>query len=142
MNRFESLLTRLKENGLRLTSGRKSILEFLLNTKKPVGAVELHEMLIRKKLTIDKVTVYRELATLTKHNIAHAVTFQDGIQRYEIAPEEGHNHHLVCIECKNVENIDMNHDDLHVMEKTIGKKKNFKIQSHSLEFYGTCKSCS
>jgi Fur family ferric uptake transcriptional regulator len=139
---LEALIARLKEEKLRLTPRRLWVLELISTLTAPVSALELHGMLKKKRVKIDLVTVYRELARLSEIGMLQPVTLKDGIVRYELSPEGGHNHHLICTGCKNVTNVDMNHDDLHVLEKTISKKKKFHIISHSLEFYGTCQNCS
>ena len=138
---FQSLAGKLRGLGIRMTKGRRSVLAALTKATKPLGAIELHTLLRRKKQAMDKASVYRELQFLAKRDIAHSVTFKDGIERYELAPESGHKHHLVCTKCKAVEDIEVGHGDLHLLEKSIGRKKKFRVQSHALEFYGLCARC-
>lgn len=142
MSNIDSLLSRLKELRFKITKGRIGMLTALASIEQPVSAAELHHLLLRRGVRINKVTVYRDLSMLTENGLANAVTFEDGIQRYELSPAQGHMHHLVCNSCKNVENIDMEHDDLHTLERSIGKKKKFTILSHALAFYGLCSRCA
>lgn len=138
----EFLLSRLKAQGFRITKGRIGMLSVLQKLSQPVSAQELQILLKKNGTKLNTVTVYRDLSMLAQAGMAQAVTFEDGIQRYELLPDDGHMHHLVCTSCKNVENIDMKHDDLHVLERSIGKKKKFQILSHALAFYGLCSRCS
>jgi Fur family ferric uptake transcriptional regulator len=141
MKRIESIIEGLRSKGHRITKGRRSILLAFIKSKKPIAVLEMHEILTKTHMTMDKVSVYRELAVLRKAGIIHAVTFQDGVKRYELPPEGGHKHHMVCTTCQTVEDVDIPCTELHIIEKKIGKKKNFQVQSHSLEFYGLCSRC-
>lgn len=136
-----SILTALKQNGHRITAGRKAVVSALATMTTPIGATELHAMLAKKRINVNKVTVYRELAFLEEQGIAIAVTFKDGTKRYEIADTDHHHHHLICTSCQSVQDVEMAHD-LDDVEKKIRKDKSFTVQSHSLEFYGLCKRCA
>lgn len=141
MTRVDTIIQSLRKGGHRISKGRRTIIETLLKTQQPVAALELHALLSKRKLALDKVTVYRELKFLSDVGVAHPVHLKDNIKRYEIAPESGHKHHLVCTSCKTVEGVDVACDDIHAMERNIGKKSNFAIRGHSLEFYGVCSRC-
>ena len=74
--------------------------------------------------------------------------FGDGRARYELAegPKgERHHHHLVCTNCSRVidytDFIDEEKDLLDKAEKGLSKKHNFKINGHSIQFYGLCNKC-
>jgi len=54
---------------------------------------------------------------------------------------EDHHHHLICLECDKVEDVELA-NDLNEIEKRILQKNGFKIINHTLEFYGLCKQCS
>ena len=142
MKRIDTIIQSLRENGHRMGKGRRADIATLLKTKQPIAALELHAQLLKAKVSADKVTVYRELKFLSDAGIAHTVNLKDNIQRYEIAPESGHKHHLVCTTCKTVKDVEMGCDDLHAIEKSIGKKTHFKVRGHSLEFYGLCSRCA
>ncbi len=142
MKRLDSIIQSLRDKGHRIGKGRKAVIAALLKAKQPIAALELHAELVRTKVTADKVTVYRELKFLSEAGIAHPVHLNDNVQRYEIAPEKGHHHHMVCTGCKTVRHVDMSCENLHAIENSIGKKEHFTIQGHSLEFYGLCSRCS
>ncbi|MBM3231556.1 transcriptional repressor [Candidatus Peregrinibacteria bacterium] len=142
MKRTDSILQSLRQDGHRITKARKALIEALQRTHQPVAALELHARLSKSKVTADKVTVYRELKFLADIGVVHPVHLKDNIQRYELAPESGHKHHLVCTECKTVKDVEMACADLHNLERNIGKKSNFTVRGHSLEFYGLCSRCA
>ncbi|HVW66663.1 MAG TPA: Fur family transcriptional regulator [Candidatus Peribacteraceae bacterium] len=140
MNTEASIITALKQKGHRLTQARRAVIGFILTQVKPFSALDVHNALSKKGVKTDKVTVYRELALLASEGFLHDVQFDDGVKRYELAALD-HHHHLVCIKCKKIDDIHMEHD-LDTIEKTIRKQKKFDVLRHSLEFYGLCARCT
>ena len=49
-------------------------------------------------------------------------------------------HHLICNSCNKV--IEVQGDLLHEIEEVIEEKYKFKIENHSLKFYGICEECN
>ncbi len=129
----------LRSRGFRITAARKTILEILSDEHKPLSAADFHELLLKRNVKSDRVTVYRELDFLEKQGIIHGVQFQDRNRRYELSSLE-HHHHLICQGCKSVEDVNLK-EDLEAQERTIEKQKNFKVMRHSLEFFGLCQNC-
>jgi Fur family transcriptional regulator, ferric uptake regulator len=134
-----SLLQYLKDRGYRITAGRMAIVRHVAGTRKPFTAAELQTALKKKGLTANKATAYRELGVLQKEGILRPVTFDDGIQRFELHGDD-HHHHLLCEKCGTVEDVHMD-NDLDDLEQKISKEKKFMILRHSLEFYGLCAKC-
>lgn len=142
MQRVDTVLSSLKLSGYRMSKGRKAIITTLLSVKRPITPLEVYETLKNSPSRVDKVTVYRELKFLSDLGIVHPVRLLDHVQRFEIAPETGHKHHLICTTCKTVKDVDMECADLHSIERDIGQKNQFTVRGHSLEFYGVCSQCS
>lgn len=134
----EKILQDLRERGHRVTRVRREIVGMLEGSKVPLAAPEILQALGKKKLKVNKTTVYRELEFLVEQNIAQEVEFGDKKKRYEISSK--HHHHVVCMECKNVEDVNLR-QDLQEAERRIAKQKGYKVINHSLEFFGLCSSC-
>lgn len=132
----ELILNNLKKKGLRQSRTRKLLVEIFTKSQKPVSAIDL---LAEFNVPANKTTIYRELYTLVDQNVLREVDFGDGTKRYELASDT-HHHHLICSNCKTVEDIDLK-TDLEKDEKDIENKTGFKISFHSLEFFGLCKKC-
>ena len=66
----------------------------------------------------------------------------DGCSRYEIIhqDEEHRHHHLICNQCNKV--FEVEEDLLEELEHRIETKYKFKIQDHSVKFYGICDECN
>ncbi len=129
----------LRDAGHRITDARESIVTLLLRSKTPLSAADVLERLKKTGTRVNRVTVYRELSFLEKERIVESVQFQDGIKRYSRA--DGHRHHLICTECRRVEQVELPHD-LDTVEKRISRKTAFTILRHELEFYGHCRRCA
>jgi Fur family transcriptional regulator, ferric uptake regulator len=128
------MLDHAKKSGLRMTPARTRILELFWDAKSPLSALD-----ILKHVSVNKTTVYRELDMLLENKYITALDLGDGIKRYELSLL-GHHHHLICMECKSITELDFDHD-FGKVEKQIATKNNFRILKHSLEFFGVCKSC-
>jgi len=74
----------------------------------------------------------------TEKGLLKPIQLNEGKYRYELASISDH-HHLVCESCGNIEDISDCSIDL--LEKDIETKKEFKVTSHSLEFFGICANC-
>lgn len=128
-----------KLRGCRQTKTRTEILASL-QAGQPLAARDIQERLSRKKILVNKTTIYRELDFLLSKKVISEVIFRDGRKRYELAAAE-HGHHVVCLACHKIERIPLA-NDLAVQEKMIARQLNFKITAHSLEFYGLCRDCA
>lgn len=109
-----------------------TVLDILSKSKKPIDASILID-----KLGVNKTTVYRQIEKFVKDGSILEVEFGDGKKRYELSNLE-HHHHLICKKCKMIEDITL---DENVILKEVGKKSKFKVEHHSLEFFGVCANC-
>ncbi len=123
----------LGEN-IRKTPVREAIIEILLGTNTPLSIAQIQNSLSKKKLNPNKTTVYREINFLKDLGRVAEVDFGEGKKMYEVATS--HHHHIICINCKKVVDVDFDLD-----EEKILKQKGFKPIGHSLEFFGLCKDC-
>lgn len=135
-----TVLQSLKEQGFRETKARKALVELLLKSSQPLAIAEIQNILKKTyKIETNKTTVYREISFLIEQKIVREVDFGDKKKRYE-SNISGHHHHLVCTNCGKIEDFELK-QDLADEEKRIGQSKNFKVISHTLEFFGLCSTC-
>lgn len=128
----------LRESDLKVTPARLAVLKLLESTEAPVDVASIISYLDDKGIKADPATVFRIMNVFTERGLAKQIQLQEGKARYELAANADH-HHLVCSRCGDIQDIsDCNIDGL---ERDIEKKKGFKVTSHSLEFFGICKSC-
>jgi Fur family transcriptional regulator, ferric uptake regulator len=137
---MENIISELKQAGYRITQARSIIIKILFNSKSPVTALELLSALEKEGVKVNKTTVYREVDFLLKEKIIKELDFGDGKKRYEMDLSDSHHHHVICLNCEKVEDIELK-TDLDSEEKRITQEKKYKIINHSLEFFGYCPKC-
>ncbi len=125
----------LQVNGLKITAPRREILKIL--SSNPLSAQEVHQLLKEKGFNVDLVTVYRTLELFDNLKLVRKTQFEDKVTRFEL-PSDSHHHHLVCVKCGLVEEVKV--DESKFVRK-IEKTSDFKVERHSLEFFGFCKKC-
>ena len=135
---MNTILQKIKGSGFRLTKVRTAMAKILFDGKRPLTSSDIQTQLSRLRIKADRTTVYRELLFLLEQNIIKKIQFADNKIYYEICAE--HHHHLICTRCNNVKELFLG-KHLEQQEKKIYKKENFKVISHSLEFYGLCGKC-
>lgn len=133
---FEKLL---REHEYRVTPARMALLIFLSRSKKPLTALDIQKEM---NYTMDKVTLYRALEDFAKSKIVGKINLQDTATYYEFLHKDHHHHHIVCEKCGKIEDIE-NCNQSNLQKEVLKHSKSFTIiNSHSLEFFGVCKTCS
>ncbi len=136
----EIMYRRIREAGLRMTSTRKVFLEILFRGQKPLSAKEILNELWRAKREVNKTTVYREIESFEKIGIVRRIQLGERSTYYELALLD-HHHHLVCLECDQIEDIDIDEHGLLKQEQKIITERHFRVIRHALEFFGLCRRC-
>jgi Fur family ferric uptake transcriptional regulator len=126
---------KLKDRGLRITPIRKKIVEALHQAESPLSVGN-----ILSKVTANKTTIYREMEVLREHDLINVIDLGDGTKRYELTAK-GHHHHLICVKCKSVTELDLA-DDFTKEEALIASREKFTVLRHALEFFGICQRCN
>lgn len=133
-----SLTERLKRCSRKMTGPRQAILDVLRRHARPLSAREIFHALGSR--VCDLVTVYRSMHMLEKEGMVKQFDFGDG-RRFRLLEEgdDGHHHHLVCVECSAVVEIEECFPD--EVERRIAARNGFKRVTHRLEFFGVCPKC-
>ncbi len=130
--------TELNEVDLRATPARIALMSFFEKAEKPLDVKEMTEYLEKKDIKTDPATVFRIVNMFSEKGLIKPIQLNEGKFRYELKAKADH-HHLVCKKCGNIE--DISDCNIKALEKEIKKRKNFKVTSHSLEFFGICIDC-
>lgn len=133
------VLSALKEKGYRASRVREGIVSALCSCHCALSASDIQMRVVKRHPSVNKTTIYRELATLRREGIVKELRFGDGKRRYEMMPDD-HHHHVICVRCNAIREVPME-GDLDKAERTIEKKEGFIILDHSLEFFGVCPAC-
>src|SRR5690606_2134623 len=140
--RIERIKKQLHAKGYKLTPQREATLTVLLEREEDHLSAEEVFLLVKEKAPeIGLATVYRTLELLSELKIVDKINFGDGVSRYDLRKEgaKHFHHHLVCIECGSVEEIE--NDLLEDVERIVQKDWGFQVKDHRLTFHGVCKQC-
>jgi len=139
MMNFEEILQKLRSGGFRLTIARKSIIKIFLDSCAPLTVLEVMALMRRRKVNVNKTTVYREIDFLISQDMLRELHLGDGRKRYEVMKDD-HHHHLFCVSCSGIECVELERC-LEAEEKRISEENNFRTIKHSLKFLGLCAKC-
>jgi len=137
----DAILHRLRDEGLRITASRKSILEVLFEAKNPLSLQEIEELAAAKGASPDYATVFRMITLLERLHLVQKVNLQRSCSYYELHDPSKHYDHIVCTGCGKVVVIDIP-CPLGETEQRIAAHYGFRNLSHSLEFFGRCPDCA
>jgi Fur family ferric uptake transcriptional regulator len=129
----------IKGKGLKYSEQRRQVLRAFLKTEKHLTAEDLHLLVKKRFPTIGIATVYRTLKLLRESGLCRELKFDDGTTRYEHLYGHEHHDHLICTECGGL--TEVMESEIEKLQERLAKRNGFKIKSHKLEIYGTCKKC-
>jgi len=127
----------LTKNGLRLTSQRRKILDFLLQATHHLSQEEIYHALRHHGL--GRATVFRTLKMLEESRLVNHVIGSTGTPRFEVNIERPHHDHLICINCGHIQEVLWPKLE-HIQEQTC-RKIGFIPKWHRHEIFGLCRSC-
>jgi len=122
----------------RMTRPLETLLSVFFDSPGPISVPELVQALASRRVSVNKVTVYRKLSLLRSLGIIHEVLLSGEKKYYELARE--HHHHLVCLSCERVTDW-MPDESVLKKEEACLEREGFLVQYHSLELFGLCRSC-
>jgi Fe2+ or Zn2+ uptake regulation protein len=137
-----AIARRLRHIGQRYTAGRRSLVDAIVELNRPATAAEL----LASRRRLPQSTTYRGLAVLEQAGVVSRVRGADDSARFELSEElAGHHHHLVCVDCGNVEDFVAPpgfERNLAGMIGNVVARSGFRTAAHRLELLGTCDACS
>jgi Fur family ferric uptake transcriptional regulator len=108
---------------IKLTTARKSILELLVNSNKPLSYEDMKE-----NISMDKATFYRNITIFEEENLINSFESNDKKRYFEL--KETQHSHFICSSCSKIECI---HEKLEI------NLPNYKIENIIIK--GICKNC-
>ncbi|MCX7746834.1 MAG: transcriptional repressor [Clostridia bacterium] len=128
----------LTKKGCKNTKSRKAVIHVLEKAEAPMSAEEIYLSVKGLGTSVNLSTVYRTLELMESKGLVNKSIMSEGKARYELSGE-GHRHHLICTNCNKMVPIEV--CPIEALEDKVGKKTNFEITGHKLEFYGVCPEC-
>lgn len=137
-----TIAARLGEAGQRYTSGRRQLVDALVQTHRPLTAAE-----IVSSHDLAQSSAYRNLALLEECGVVHRVAGSDEFARFELAEDltDHHHHHLICTSCGTVADFtvsDRLERDLVMASDEVASTTGFTPDHHRLDLLGRCADCA
>lgn len=127
----------LKNNNLKITKGRKTILEILTEADKSLGVEAILKECKEKGVNINLSTVYRALEIFEKKGVVDRFTVNDGIASYKLKGKE-HKHMLQCSICNKRVEVPC---PMKQVEEMVETETGFLLTEHNLIMKGVCEEC-
>lgn len=133
---LEHLKEQLREDGVRMTTQRIAILDYLAQAHHPT-AEDIYIAIVSKDPHISRATVYNNLNKLTDEGYLLELTYGDDASRYDF--NIGKHYHVVCQLCGRVE--DLFYPLIEDVESVAEELTGYKVQGHRMEVFGICPNC-
>jgi Fur family ferric uptake transcriptional regulator len=127
------------KKGLRSTEQRRTIVETFFASRAHITIEELLAEVRANDPRVGYATVYRTLKLLAECGVAYERRFGDGVTRYEVANEEHHHDHLICVECGSI--AEFEEPAIEELQDQVATRHGFLVRSHKHELYGVCADC-
>lgn len=134
---LEKALATVKENGLKYTKKRETLLDFLIKNNRYVSAREVYEHLNQLYPGLSYDTVYRNLREFCELDLIEDTELNGEMKfRFHCSEGFGHHHHFICTVCGKTEEI-------HMCPMNFFKEQlnGCEIEGHRFELYGRCRDC-
>jgi Fur family ferric uptake transcriptional regulator len=134
MTELESVIRRLEALDHRVTPSRVAVIAAVLGQ---TGHFSVDDV-TRQARGVGRATVFRTMRLLTEMDIVCRVLLEDGTLHYRVS-RHGHHHHLVCVSCGRVRDLD--ECAVGDLVRELAANTEYTIEGHWLEFYGRCGEC-
>src|SRR5271170_1319392 len=135
----EVLQQYMLKKGLRSTDQRRLIVETFFHSPNHVSIEELLVQVRGQDPKVGYATVYRTLKLLTESGVAFERRFGDGLTRYELADDEAHHDHLICVDCGRI--TEFEEPEIEILQEKVALRYGYELESHKHEMYGVCPDC-
>jgi Fur family peroxide stress response transcriptional regulator len=138
--RVNTIVSRLREAGYRITPQRMALIEILCQSEGHPSAGQLHEQIRQRFPTTSLATVYKTLNVLKEVGEVMEIGFAGSDARYDSAHPDPHPH-LICVQCRRIEDIDVQQLDPESQVAEIAERSGYRILSYRMDVYGLCPRC-
>lgn len=142
VNAHDVAAQRLGAINQRYSMRRRRLVEALLRSPHPLVATDI----VDTEDDLPQSTVYRNLSVLETAGVVVKVLTNGDRAAFELAEDlKGHHHHLVCMDCGTVLDIDIPADVERTLDegmKSVAEKTGFTVLGHRLDLMGRCRDCA
>jgi Fur family peroxide stress response transcriptional regulator len=136
--RFEALVSKLKQHGYRITPQRAAILRIFASSADHPSIEQVYDQIKEQFPMMSLATVYKTVAMLKNQGEILELAFANGSTHYDGNHPYPHPH-LICIRCNRI--IDTEGLSLEKFALEMAKKNGYRLITHRLDIFGICPSC-
>ena len=136
--RIDDLVSRLRENGMRLTPQRMAVLQTVIGSEEHLSAEEIYEQVRVDYPMIGLATVYKTIAMLKEMGEVVAINLHNERARYDGSGQAPHPH-FICTNCNRI--FDIEDETLEKLPGEVAAKTGHEITEYRLDFFGICQEC-
>ena len=137
MRRHRDLLEVLRATGMRITVGRRRLLQLILdNRSRRVPLREIHDRLGQ----VDRTSIYRNLLAFERLGIVQGIKLPQRGKSYQYVLDRKIHHFYICKACGNARRG--NRKLFERIEAALRDTHGFAKANLSVVFYGTCAACA
>lgn len=141
MRRHRDLLAILRANGMRITSGRRALLQLVLDRQgRDLALGDIHAQLARMLGRVDRTSVYRNLLAFERLGILQRLRIAGRGTCYRYALERELQRYYICRACGHAVRAPRALFDR--IDSALRATRGFREANLSLVFYGTCPACT
>lgn len=134
---------RLREDGQRYTTSRRSLVEALEEAGRPLTLPEILDLCSN----LPQSSGYRNLAVLERAGVVHRIVTSDEFSRFELAEEltDDHHHHLICSHCGSVDDFVVPPSLERRLQQeldAVAGRTGFTAEHHRFDVIGRCADCA
>lgn len=136
---IEQLKATIRQSGLKCTSKRLAVLEYLVKAHRPVSTLEVIQEL--KEMSINEVTIYRILESFVEKKIIRPVDHHKRHRLYEAHMEQNGqaNHaHFTCLQCDQILCL----EEKRLKITSLPLPSGFQMKQAHLQIEGICPQCT
>jgi len=137
----EEVRQRLLADDQKYTKSRRKLIEALANKTAPTTLPEI----VSTYPELASSSAYRNLDILFECKVITKIV-SEGHNHFELAePFKAHHHHLICLTCGDVADVNLDIETEKAIDKCLNKKAkklNFTPVNHTLDLFGYCLNCA
>ncbi len=127
-----------RQNGVRLTAARRTVLQVLSEAAEHLEIAELHRRARQLNPGIGLASVYRTIELLNQLRLIKHVHVDHRHQHFALTTET-HCHHLICRSCGAV--VEFSDCGVDGLVRALARRTRYRIDSHTMDLFGTCPEC-
>ncbi len=130
---MKDYITLLKENDLKATIQRTSILESIDHAGH-INIDEIYENVKKQYPTLSLATIYKNIIVMQENNVIVEVPMNGEKSKYELKKEE--HMHLICEACGHIKDTKIT-----PATKKALMIENFQLKASQINLFGLCEQC-